>query len=73
MRAGVIPSDGFLFGTDGAKVTLRKLLKEFKLHTIVRLLSGGLHHIRLLKPISYSLKTKALEKIDFTKFHCLMV
>lgn len=37
-RAAVVLPDGFLFGTDGAKVALKKkLLKEFNLHTIVRL------------------------------------
>jgi type I restriction enzyme M protein len=37
-RAAVILPDGFLFGTDGAKLNLkRKLLSEFNLHTIVRL------------------------------------
>ena len=37
-RAAVIISDGFLFGSDGAKLALKKkLLKEFNLHTIVRM------------------------------------
>ena len=37
-RAAVVLPDGFLFGTDGAKVALKKkLLDEFNLHTIVRL------------------------------------
>lgn len=37
-RAGVIVPDGFLFGTDGAKLAIKmRLLKEFNLHTIVRL------------------------------------
>ena len=37
-RAAVILPDGFLFGTDNAKVNIkRKLLKEFNLHTIVRM------------------------------------
>ena len=37
-RAGVIIPDGFLFGTDNAKVAIKKkLLEEFNLHTIVRL------------------------------------
>ena len=37
-RAAVILPDGFLFGTDGAKVELKKkLLDEFNLHTIIRL------------------------------------
>lgn len=37
-RAAVILPDGFLFGTDNAKVNIKaKLLEEFNLHTIVRL------------------------------------
>lgn len=37
-RAAVILPDGFLFGTDNAKLNLKKkLLAEFNLHTVVRL------------------------------------
>lgn len=37
-RAGVIIPDGFLFGTDGAKMAIKEaLLREFNLHTIIRL------------------------------------
>lgn len=37
-RAAVILPDGFLFGTDNAKVNIKKkLLREFDLHTIIRL------------------------------------
>lgn len=37
-RCGVVLPDGFLFGTDGAKRNLKeKLLKEFNLHTVLRL------------------------------------
>ena len=37
-RAGVIIPDGFMFGTEGAKLALkRKMLKEFNLHTVVRI------------------------------------
>ncbi|WP_155008743.1 class I SAM-dependent DNA methyltransferase [Priestia megaterium] len=37
-RAGVILPDGFLFGTDNAKQAIKeKLIKEFNLHTIIRL------------------------------------
>ncbi len=40
-RAAVIIPDGFLFGTDGAKLAIkRKLLTEFNLHTIIRLPSS---------------------------------
>ena len=37
-RAAVILPDGFLFGTDNAKLNLKKkLLSEFNLHTVVRM------------------------------------
>lgn len=37
-RAAVILPDGFLFGTDNAKMAIKeKLLREFNLHTIIRL------------------------------------
>lgn len=37
-RAAVIIPDGFLFGTDGAKLEIKKrLLNQFNLHTIIRL------------------------------------
>ena len=37
-RAAIILPDGFLFGTDGAKLAIKeKLLREFNLHTIIRL------------------------------------
>lgn len=40
-RAAVIIPDGFLFGTDNAKVAIKKkLLDEFNLHTIVRMPSS---------------------------------
>ena len=37
-RAAVILPDGFLFGTDNTKIAIKqKLLREFNLHTIIRL------------------------------------
>lgn len=37
-RVGLILPDGFLFGTDGAKLAIKeKLIKEFNLHTVIRL------------------------------------
>ena len=37
-RAAVILPDGFLFGTDAAKINIKKkLLSEFNLHTVVRM------------------------------------
>lgn len=40
-RVGVVLPDGFLFGTDNAKIAIKqKLLEECNLHTIVRLPKG---------------------------------
>lgn len=40
-RAAVILPDGFLFGTDNAKVSIKKkLLSEFNLHTVIRMPSS---------------------------------
>lgn len=40
-RAGVIIPDGFLFGTDNAKVAIKKkLIEEFNLHTVIRMPSS---------------------------------
>lgn len=40
-RAAVILPDGFLFGTDNAKVNIKKkLLNEFNLHTVIRMPSS---------------------------------
>lgn len=40
-RAAVILPDGFLFGTDNAKVSIKmKLINEFNLHTIIRMPSS---------------------------------
>jgi len=40
-RAAVIIPDGFLFGTDNAKVAIKKkLLEDFNLHTVVRMPSS---------------------------------
>lgn len=37
-RAAVIVPDGFLFGVDGAKLSIKtKMLRDFNLHTIIRL------------------------------------
>lgn len=37
-RAAVILPDGFLFGTDSAKLTIKlRLLQSFSLHTVIRL------------------------------------
>lgn len=40
-RAAIILPDGFLFGTDNAKINIKKkLLNEFNLHTIIRMPSS---------------------------------
>lgn len=40
-KAGVVLPDGFLFGTEGVKRNIKeRLLKEFNLHTIIRLPNG---------------------------------
>ena len=40
-RVGVIIPDGFLFGTDNAKIAIKKkLLSEFNLHTVIRIPSS---------------------------------
>lgn len=66
-RAGVILPDGFLFGTDGAKINIKKkLLKEFNLHTIVRLPSGVFAPYTSIKTNILFFENKGTtEKIDF--------
>lgn len=66
-RAGVILPDGFLFGTDGAKINIKKkLLKEFNLHTIVRLPSGVFAPYTSIKTNILFFENKdTTEKIDF--------
>ncbi|MFV8261602.1 N-6 DNA methylase [Aerococcus viridans] len=66
-RAGVILPDGFLFGTDAAKVNIKKkLLKEFNLHTIVRLPSGVFAPYTPIKTNILFFENKGTtEKIDF--------
>ena len=72
-RCGVIIPDGFLFGTDGAKLALKEnLLRKFNLHTIIRL--PGLYslHTHLLQPTSFSLimkKPKVAKKDSRPKKH----
>lgn len=66
-RAGVILPDGFLFGTDGAKINIKKkLLKEFNLHTIVRLPAGVFAPYTPIKTNILFFENKGkTEKIDF--------
>lgn len=54
-RAAVILPDGFLFGADNAKLAIKeKLLREFNLHTIIRLPGSILHLTHQLPPTSFS-------------------
>lgn len=58
-RAAVILPDGFLFGADNAKLAIKeKLLREFNLHTIIRLPAVYLLHILALPLIYFSLIMK---------------
>lgn len=62
-RAAVILPDGFLFGTDNAKVAIKKkLLNEFNLHTALECHIVYLHHILQLLQIFYSLIIQNLQK-----------
>lgn len=66
-RAGVIIPDGFLFGTDNAKVAIKKkLLEEFNLHTIVRLPSSVFSpYTSITTNILFFDKTKRTETVWF--------
>ncbi len=66
-RAGVIIPDGFLFGTDNAKVAIKKkLLEEFNLHTIVRLPSSVFSpYTSISTNILFFDKTKRTETVWF--------
>lgn len=66
-RAAVIIPDGFLFGTDGAKVELKKqLLKQFNLHTIIRLPQSVFSpYTSITTNILFFDKTKLTDKIWF--------
>ena len=64
-RAAVIVPDGFLFGTDGAKLALKKkLVTELNLHTIIRLpASVFAPYTSITTNILFFDKTKTTEKI----------
>ena len=66
-RAAVIVPDGFLFGTDGAKLALKKkLVTELNLHTIIRLpASVFAPYTSITTNILFFDKTKTTEKIWF--------
>ncbi|PGC68489.1 SAM-dependent methyltransferase [Bacillus toyonensis] len=66
-RAGVILPDGFLFGTDGAKKAIKeKMLKEFNLHTIIRLPNSVFAPYTSIRTnILFFDKTKSTEDVWF--------
>ena len=66
-RAAVILPDGFLFGSDGAKLAIKKkLLEEFNLHTIVRM-PGSVFapYTSITTNILFFDKTKTTDKVWF--------
>jgi len=66
-RAAVIIPDGFLFGSDNAKIAIKtKLLKEFNLHTVVRLpASVFAPYTSITTNILFFDNTKTTEKVWF--------
>lgn len=66
-RVAVILPDGFLFGLDNAKVNIKKkLLKEFNLHTIIRLPGSVFSpYTSITTNILFFDKTKQTEKTWF--------
>ena len=66
-RAGVILPDGFLFGNDNSKIAIKKrLIKEFNLHTIVRVPNGVFApYTSISTNILFFDKSKTTEKIDY--------
>jgi type I restriction enzyme M protein len=66
-RAGVIIPDGFLFGTDNAKVAIKKkLLEEFNLHTVVRMPSSVFSpYTSITTNILFFDKSKKTDKVWF--------
>ena len=66
-RAAVIIPDGFLFGTDNAKVAIKKkLIEEFNLHTIVRMPSSVFSpYTSITTNILFFDKSKKTESIWF--------
>ena len=66
-RAAVILPDGFLFGTDNAKVNIKKkLLKEFNLHTVIRMPSSVFSpYTSITTNILFFDRTKATEETWF--------
>lgn len=66
-RVGVIIPDGFLFGTDNAKVAIKKkLLSEFNLHTVIRMPSSVFSpYTPITTNILFLDRTKATEETWF--------
>ena len=66
-RAAVILPDGFLFGTDNAKVAIKKkLMSEFNLHTVIRMPhSVFAPYTSITTNILFFDNTKATDKVWF--------
>lgn len=66
-KVGVVLPDGFLFGTDAAKVAIKeKLLKDCNLHTIVRLPQGVFApYTSITTNVLFFDKTGTTEKIHY--------
>lgn len=66
-KVGVVLPDGFLFGTDAAKVAIKeKLLKDCNLHTIVRLPQGVFApYTSITTNVLFFDKTGPTEKIHY--------
>jgi type I restriction enzyme M protein len=66
-RAAVIIPDGFLFGTDNAKSSIKKkLLEEFNLHTVVRMPSSVFSpYTSITTNILFFNKTKITDSVWF--------
>ncbi|PLW79442.1 SAM-dependent methyltransferase [Candidatus Woesearchaeota archaeon] len=66
-RAAVVLPDGFLFGDDNTKIAIKKrLLKDFNLHTIVRVPNGAFSpYTSISTNILFFEKSGTTEKIDF--------
>lgn len=73
-RAAVILPDGFLFGTDNAKVNIKKkLLKEFNLHTVIRLPGSVFAPYTSITNIFFLITPTRPKKHGFTAWICRKV
>lgn len=74
-RAAVILPDGFLFGTDNAKVSIKKkLFSEFNLHTVIRMPhSVFAPYTSITTNILFLTELNQRRKLGSTALICLMV